>query len=243
MMVISKIIPAGFILLFFCSPVLAWVHAAPNEVIFFTDADFQGESLTLRLQPGIRHRLRPGLGEMDRKISSILVGDNVKVFVFTNPDFRGAVREYVYTIPAHMPDDDQISSLIVCPKDEPPQGVLFIQKRLSEVKNLPKSSWNYITGQGMFFPLPESDQETAAKFLDLSGDGGKSARYVYVSPTVELTLFAGPQLTGRSLTLPGSNSGQQTVFDLTSYGFYDLKKSPPGAVTSLIVTSRGSGKK
>jgi hypothetical protein len=157
-------IQAVLILLFFCSHALAWMPAAPNEAIFFADADFQGASLTLRLQPGIRHRLMPGLGELDKKISSIVVGDKVKVFVFTNLNFGGAVREYVYTVAANMPDDDQISSLIVCPREEPPQGVLFIQKRLREIKNLPKSSWHYITGKGIFFPLPESDKETTAKF-------------------------------------------------------------------------------
>lgn len=236
-------IQVGLIILFFSTYSFAWVPAAPNEAIFFADANFQGESLTLRLQPGIRHRLMPGLGGLDKKISSIIVGDTVKVLVFTNWDFEGAVREYVYTIAANLPDDDQISSLIVCPKEEPPQGVLFIQKRLSELKNLPQRSWNYITGKGIFFPLPESEKEPQAKFPRMAGDWDGRARYVYISPAVEVELFDGPEFTGRSLSLPVPGSGQQTVFDLSSFGFSDPKKSPPTAISSLVVRTRGINKK
>lgn len=240
---IRKSIQVWFIILIFNTYAFAWVPATPTEAIFFEDADFKGASLTVRLQPGIRHRLLPDLGGLDKKISSIIVGDTVKVLAFTNKDFGGAVREYVYTIAANLPDEDRISSIILCPREEPPQGVLFIQKRLSEVKTLPQRSWNYITGQGIFFPLPEAETELQAKFPRLAGNWDGRARYVYVSPAVALDLFEGPEFSGRSLSLPSPDSGRQTVFDLSSLNLSDPKKSPPTGISSIVVKTRGSSKK
>jgi hypothetical protein len=243
MMLLKMIMQTGLIIVLAGSPALGWVPAAPDEAIFFEDANFTGESLALRLQPGIRHRLMPGLGGMDKKISSIIVGEKVKVLAFTNPDFGGGVREYVYTIAENMPDDDQIASLIVCPTEEPPQGVLFIQKRISEVKTPSQRPWHYITGKGIFFPLPESERESEAKFPRLAGDWNNKVRYIYVAPAVEADLFENPEFSGRPLSLPGPEAGQQTVFDLNTFGFYNPKKSPPGVISSLIVRTRGSSKK
>ena len=129
MMMLKKIIPVWLIMLLCSSQTLAWVPAAPDEAIFFEDANFKGASLALQLQPGVRHRLMPGLEGLNKKISSMLVGKNVKVLVFTNPDYEGAVREYRYTIAEHMPDDDQIASLIVCPqRGTAPRGIIYSEK-------------------------------------------------------------------------------------------------------------------
>lgn len=142
-----------------------------------------------------------------------------------------------------MPDDDQISSLIICPKEAPPQGVLFIHKRISEVKAPSRRQWNYITGKGSYFPLPESVKESEARFPQLGSDWNDKVRYVYVAPTAEVELFEDPGFGGRSLSLPYPKSGQETFFDLSSFGFYDLKKSPPGFISSLMVRTRESSKK
>jgi hypothetical protein len=180
----------------------------------------------------------PRLGGLDKKISSLFVGDNVKILAFTEPDFRGGVREYRNTIAEAMPDDDQISSLIVGPRGVPPHGVLFIHKRLSAVKAPAHGAWHYITGKGSFFPLPESERESDARFPQVPAEWDDRVRYVYVSPTVAVELFADPGLQGRSLSLPPPDRGQETVFDLRAFGFYDPKKSPPGIVSSLIVRTR-----
>jgi hypothetical protein len=227
------IIHAGIILLLFSARALAWTNAAPNEAIFFDDPNFQGPSLVVRLEPGMRQALKPVLGALDKKISSMVIGENVKVLVFTNPAFRGAVRMYDYTIAEKMPDDDHISSIIVCPKEISPQGVLFIQKRISEIKTSAKRPWHYITGKGVFFPMPESARESEAKFPLVAPDWDK-VRYVYVAPGVEATLFSNPNFSGKSLSLPCADCGPQTVYDLQSFGFYDAGKSP-GGVSSLSV--------
>ena len=233
MIMTRMIIHVGIILLLFSSQALAWTNAAPNEAIFFDDPQFQGPSLTVRVEPGMRQALKPALGALDNKISSLIVGENVKVLVFTDPAFRGAVRMYDYTIADHMPDNDQISSLLVCPKEVSPQGVLFIQKRISEIKTSSKRPWHYITGKGIFFPLPESARESEAKFPLVAPDWDK-VRYVYVAPGVEAEFFSDPDFKGRSLSLPCADCGPQTVFDLQSFGFYDARK-PLGVISSLSV--------
>jgi hypothetical protein len=228
---------AGLMLLLFISSALARIEAAPNEAIFFDFPDFQGPSLVVRLEPGMRQALKPALGAMDNKISSIIMGENVKALVFTDPDFRGAVRLYDYTIAEGMPDNDQISSLIVCPKEETAQGVLLIQKRVGEIKTSTARPWHYITGKGIFFPLPESKQESEARFPVVAKDWIK-VRYVSIAPAVQADLFSSPDYQGRLLSLPEPNSGRQGVFDLGQYGFYDPKKSPPGGVSSLVVRTK-----
>jgi hypothetical protein len=238
MVTIGTIFQTALTLLFLSSQALAWVQAAPNEAIFFEDTNFRGASLTLRLEPGKRHILLSHLKGLDKKISSLIVGDNVKVLAFTEPEFRGGAMEYRYTIAKAMPDDDQISSLIVGPKGAPPCGVLFIHKRLSEVKAPARRAWHYITGKGSFFPLPESERELDARFPQVPAEWDDRVRYVYVSPIVAVELFEDPGLHGRSLTLPPPDGGQGAVFDLRALGFYDPKKTPAGVISSLIVRTR-----
>lgn len=216
----------------------AWETAAPEEAVFFADANFQGASLKLSLQPGSRHRLLPTLEDLDKKISSLRLGENVKAIAFTQPHFGGAARVYLYTMAEEMPDDDQIASLIVCPKNEPPQGVLFIQKRLSEVKAPAPRQWHYLTGRGVFFPLPESKQEVEAGFAQVGPEWNDQVRFVYVAPGVETELFVDPEFKGSSLSLPPPVKGTQTVFDLSQYGFYNPKKKPAGVISSLKVKAR-----
>jgi len=239
MISMRMILQAGLIILLFYSKALAWTNAAPNEAIFFDEPDFQGPSLTVRLEPGMRQVLKPELGELGKKISSLIVGEKVKVLVFTAVGFRGAVRMYPYTIAENMPDNDQISSLIVCSKEDPPQGVLFIQKRLSEIKTSSARPWHYITGQGIFFPLPESARETESAY-PLVSPGSDKVRYVYVSPGAEAKLFTESEFKGKSLSLPSPNSGPQTVFDLSTFGFFDVSKSPSGVISSVKVVAQAT---
>jgi hypothetical protein len=233
----KKFILSGLILIFSSSLALAWTDTAKNEAVFFDGADFQGSSLTVRLEPGMRQMLKPALGEMDKKISSIVLGENVKALVFTEAGFRGAVRLYLHTIAEHMPDNDQISSLILCSKEDPPQGVLFIRKRISETKISTPRPWHYITGQGIFFPLPESAREKESAYALVSPDWDK-VRYVYVSPGVEAKLFSDPEFKGKSLALPCSDCGPQTVFDLSTFGFFNPKQSTSGVVSSVVVRAK-----
>jgi hypothetical protein len=144
---------------------------------------------------------------------------------------------YSYSIAADMPDNDQISSLIVCSREDPPQGVLFIRKRLSEVKTPSARPWHYITGQGIFFPLPESEKEIESAYPLVPPDWQK-VRYVYVSPGVEANLFTDPEFNGGSLSLPCPDCGRQTVFDLSAFGFFDVKKSPTGIISSIKIKAQ-----
>jgi hypothetical protein len=232
-----RIIAAGLILILSSSLALAWTDVAPNEAVFFDNPDFHGPSLTVRLEPGMRQVLKPELGGLDKKFSSIILGENVKVLVFTGAGFRGAIRLYMHTIPEHMPDNDQISSLILCSKEDPPQGVLFIQKRLSETKTSSPRPWHYITGQGIFFPLPETAKEKESAYSLVSPDWHK-VRYVYVSPGVEAKLFTDPEFKGRSLVLPCADCGPQGVFDLNRFGFLNAKESASGGISSLVVRAK-----
>lgn len=240
MTMLRRIISAGLLLLLAAAPAMAAVSAAPDEAIFFADPNYRGKSLSVRLEPGVRHKLLPHLGGLAKDISSMIIGKNVKVMVFTSPDFGGAVREYRQSIAEGMPDDDQISSLLVCPEESVPQGVLLIQKRIGEVKKTSRRAWSYITGEGRFFPLPEAATESESRFPQLTADWCDQVRFVYVAPGVETELFADPEFGGRSLTLPGPEADHRSFFDLTSLGFYDPKKKPPGVISSLLVRARSS---
>lgn len=235
---VKLFLQSGLLVLACSSPTWGWTPAAPHEAIFFADPKFKGESLIVRLEPGRRHRLYPELGSLHKEISSILVGEKVKVYVFTKTGFGGAVRIYLDTIAENMPDDDAIASLLVCPRDGPPQGVLGIRKRISEVKSPASRPWHYITGQGIFFPLPESRQETEARFPALADGWGPTLRYLYVSPGLEATVFKGQDFTGESISLPPPGDRSKTFFDLEVLGFYDPKRSPPGSLGSLILQAR-----
>ena len=238
MIMTRMVISAAIMVLFFSLPAPArTLEAAPNEAIFFDAPEFHGPSLTVRLEPGMRQALKPVLGALDNKISSMVVGENVKVLVFTDPTFRGAVRMYDYTIADNMPDNDDISSIIVGPKEVSPQGVLFIQKRTSEIKTSAKRPWHYITGKGIFFPLPESAGESEAAFPGVTADWGK-ARHVSVAPGVGAELYRQPDFKGKSLSLPCADCGQQTVFDLQTFGFFEAGKST-GGISSLRVRALG----
>mgnify|MGYP005855106815 CR=1 FL=1 len=239
---VKILLTAGLLILALGSPTWSWKSAGPQEAIFFADPKFKGESLTVRLEPGLRHRLFPVLGNLDKKISSILMGENVKVFVFTKSGLTGAMREYTYTVAENMPDDDQIGSLLVCHRDEPPQGVLGIRKRISEVKSPASRPWHYITGQGIFFPLPEAGQESETRFPRLPEGWGTNLRYLHVPLGVEVTIWKGHDFSGERFSLPPSGQETRTFFDLEELGFYHPKKSPPGNLASLIVRARSSPK-
>ncbi len=55
---------------------------APSEVNVFERVNFIGQSLSFKLEPGIRHKLVWNLDDLNDKISSILVGSDVNVKVF-----------------------------------------------------------------------------------------------------------------------------------------------------------------
>lgn len=58
---------------------------APNEVRVFRHPDFMGDSATYFLEDGMRHKLINFLGDLDNSISSILIGSDVAVMVFSEP--------------------------------------------------------------------------------------------------------------------------------------------------------------
>lgn|GEM_PF-5270917 len=222
-------------------PAWAWAETAANEVVVFEDPNYQGMSMSLRLEPGMRHRLVPTLGKLDDKISSMAIGRDVKVMVCTDPHFSGAIRDYRFDVAKDMPDDDMISSLIVSRKGTPPQGVLVIHKRTTEVKSLSSSQLHYITGNGIFFPLPERLAATEARFPRLGADWNDKVRYVSVSPGVEVELCEDADFGGRCVSLPAASEPQKSFFDLSQYGFCDPHRSPPGITSSLKVRSREAG--
>lgn len=193
----------------------------PYEVIVYENADFVGDFLRFKLEPGMRQKLVPVLpGVWNDRISSFRVGEKVAVKLFEHADFGYG---YVFTESTKVFDrckdkganldvghlNDAISSLIVFPKEiKEPLGVYLWNER--SYVWFPGSTQN----NGRFFPLPERLADTEARYgnlgsLDDDSNGFQLSHDHRGMPEfgkIEATFYADPNFGGRQLTIPGPDN-------------------------------------
>ncbi len=224
----------------FTAPILAQ-GIAPNEVKVFEHDDFVGQSLSFSLEPGMRHKLVWSLGDMDDRISSILVGANVEVMVFNHGNFADTWTTFTankYSIGKQdsIYDDDidwndTISSLIVYPKQEKD----FVMNIPSDVYGVFMSNEGNLfrSSKIRFFPMPEQTSVTEAKFASFGEDMNDVFDTVLLHKKIEVTLFEDVDFKGKSLYLPGGYlESDKHLFELDDYEFDDIS-------SSLVVGLRG----
>jgi hypothetical protein len=206
----------------------------PNQVIIFEHNDFVGKSVSFTLESGMRQKLVPKLLNFNDKVSSILVGKNVKVWVYEHVDFKGkstfrtastkqlSKHKWVYiasnaTVSDHEEINDKISSMIIFPQHRiRPVGVdLEGNDRLQ------------------FFPLAENKTEDKAEFPDLTDYMNDKAETLLLRGNVAVTVYEHNDFKGASLKFPGAGPSQ----DKSNYGLgtYQFKNK----VSSLIVQGLG----
>jgi len=216
----------------------------PYEVVLCEHVDYVGECRHFEVEPWMRHRLVPTLGDFNDKASSIRVGAKVTVRFFQHADYQGADRTATADVPNladwkytsnpalfFKQDDfnDKVSSLIVIRKDHPESGGgLDVGSRIN------------LDGQAEegFFPLPERASENEARYPTVPSATNDEADCVGLVHGVEADLFEHAGFKGKRIPLPGvkkasggANPGCHAAgftFDLSDYGM-DEK------VSSIIV--------
>ncbi len=241
----------GILALMPASPAYAQ-QPLPNEVIVYEDIDYTGAHISWKLEPGMRQKLVPYVGEdLDNKVSSIRVGSDVGVAVFQDASYGGgfACFEMTQTASQEPADfefegfDNMISSLIIFAKPmKGPQGV-FLGASIS----------NLLFGGGLkgrFFPLPELMNQASAKypvlgpewdnFFDFGtfdlGTFNPALKPADYGGYVEVVLYDQYSFGGKSITLPwkdsgglfplfGLPSGEEGIFELANYDFAAIASS------------------
>jgi Beta/Gamma crystallin len=209
----------------------------PNEVILYEHANFVGSYLRYKLEPGMRQLLVPVIPEsMNDKISSIQVGSEVGVMVFEHAGFRdqgisGILYNYkplflafndTQKVLLDNTANDSISSLIVFQKGQEVTGAMLYD-----------NAWDQTYTQ--FFPLPELENETEAKYSGL-GPMNDDANEVVLFPRdqkspgygkVRVTMYEHPDFAGRWITLPGADGSipPKGIFTMNTYQFDDTASS------------------
>ncbi|MCJ7444931.1 MAG: hypothetical protein MUO26_10445 [Methanotrichaceae archaeon] len=210
---------------------------APNEVIVWVDAGFHGDSYSMTLEPGMRHRLVHGFpGWLNDAISSIEVGSNVKAAVYRRSYFSGNSRVFGDSV-SYAGDywNDAISSIVIFPKEQAdPSGVI-----------LSDTAFNTITGYepvSEFFPLPENLNDKEALYPILFDDINNNAEYVLIQgDNIEAELFKDINFEprDRSLMLPKPNvCSINAEGEFNEYKFFRLSGcilNLEGEATSLKV--------
>ncbi len=205
----------------------------PNQVIIFEHNDFVGKSKPFTLEPGMRHKLVPKLGNFNDKVSSILVGKNVKVWVYKHADFKGITtyiaasakklskHNWIFiaknaTVILEEDINDKVSSMIIFPRHRiHPVGI-------------------NLSGKGtQFFPLPENKTEDKAMFPDLTDYMNDKADELDLYGNVVVTVYKHNDFKEPSLKFPGAGPSQ----DKSHYylGTYQFKNK----ISSLIVQGVG----
>ena len=187
---------------------------APNEVILWQHSNFQGHSLSWKLEDGMRHHLVTALaGWSNDMVSSIEVGANVRVAVYRHTNFRGpssVVSETVDSLGSYW--NDEISSLIVFPRSlDAPRGVV-----LSEVGFNTYTSYEPAI---QFFPLPESIRDTEAAYPSL-GDymNDKATHLLLQGDHLEVDVFEHSNYGGTwSLRFPIEYCWEQSLYEWQGY--------------------------
>lgn len=210
----------------------------PNQVIIFEHNDFVGKSMSFTLEPGMRHKLVRNLGNLNDKVSSMLVGENVKVRVSKHVDFKGHHTTITDSSKQLSKDswfkggnwasrediNDKISSMIIFPQNRNfgPAGVL-IRNKTSDIY---EDRWQLC-------PLPELKTEDIAKFPDLTDYMNDKTDFITLYGNVVVTVYEHNNFKGASLKFPGEGPSQdKSYYKLETYQFKDK-------ISSLIVQGVG----
>jgi len=215
----------------------------PFSVVLCEHVDFVGTCSTFKVEPWMRHKLVPNLGDFNDMASSIRVGSKVSVKIFQHANYQGGDRiikadlsdlgtiDYLSnaTFRTRTSFNDKVSSLIVIPEGRPQAGGgLEIGSRIN------------LDGQpeGGFFPLPESASENVAEYPVIGDYVNDEADCVGLEHGVTADLYEHSHFKGQNLRLPGMAKGggkpdtgcyvRGQGFDLGDYGMSEK-------VSSLIV--------
>ena len=191
-----------------------------REVIAWEHSGLSGAHIAWTLEPGMRHRLIPGIPEwFNDEISSFQVGTEVRVVAYRHSAFAGP--RIVYSSDTEALGsywNDEISSLIVFPGTQDyPLGAL-----------LSDTAFNTVTGYEptmQFFPLPESMAESEALYPSLGDYMNDEVQYVMVQGlALEVTLYEDADFEGwPDLTLPTSTlCSPVATFDHDGFPYYRL---------------------
>ena len=235
---------AGFILLAVCGMVLNAQDVAPNEVKVFEHVNYIGSSASYKIEDGMRHKLVSFLGDLDMKISSMLIGSEVVVMPFTETNFNngyrmlGLIHDGSGLDLRKLPDkyNDSIRSLVVFRKSD------------FEVHGTYKDPWgaymrssfgNYMNG---FIPLPEQQKDIEVRLGYLSQWNKTPYVTVSIYDQLEITLFDQLKFQGNPLYLPGAAPDKLARdSDLPNFLIFPLEEYEfEGKQSSLILRIRGA---
>lgn len=215
---------------------VAVLGIGPREVIAWEHSGFSGAHMSWTLEPGMEHRLVPGIPEwFNDEISSFQVGSEVRVAAYRHGAFAGPC--IVYPSDAERLSgywNDEISSLIVFPGTRDyPSGVV-----------LSDTAFNTVTGyepERQFFPVPESLDQSEALYPSLGDSMNDEAQYVLVQGSnLEVELYEDADFGGwPTLTLPTSvDCSPETSYEYNGFPYYKLHGCTgdmDGRVSSLKV--------
>jgi hypothetical protein len=230
----------AFLLLLIAIPAFGQ-DVGPNQVIIFEHNDFVGKSVSFTLEPGMRQKLVPKLLNFNDKVSSILVGKNVKVMVFKHVDFKGKYRVFrtVNRLSEFKEFDalfqqgdmnDWISSMIIFPSTRYTPAGVVLEHDTWDWGDRTKIGDNF---RAQYFPLSENKTEDKAKFSDLTDYMNDQAEYIRLNGNVVVTVYEHNDFKGSSLKFPGEGPSQdKSYYKLETYQFKDK-------ISSLIVQGVG----
>ncbi len=192
----------------------------PNEVIVYEHAEFAGAHRSWKLEPGMRQKLVPYVGnDVNDRISAIQVGSDVGVAVFHDADFCGAYYFFDSSQSAISESEmfsqgfnDVVSSLIIYPKGTPgPLGVFL------------SAPWKAVR----FFPLPEEMNQVSSKYPSVGDEWNDLFEHAFIVPDPTLSTYGGhveavlyelANFGGKCITIPGPAGGKNT-FNLADFQF------------------------
>ena len=210
----------------------------PWEIIVYEHPNYVGQSVSYRLEPGMRQRLVP-IVEPRGQVSSFLLGTKVAVellpfpnFIASEGDLKLSARFAYWSYPELDAFNDRDISLILFPRAKPfespggygpigygeygPIGVTLSDERAS-------GEW-HVT----FFPAPEWEWEREYAVPELGyADLDKNVNRVYIgrSRSVQVTLYEQRSFQGASITFPGAVPMDAFSDNLGKYGWSDRAAS------------------
>jgi hypothetical protein len=220
----------------------------PWDVVLYEHPNYLGTWVRYAIQPGMRQRLVPQIAPvLEDKVSSIQVGDKVGVMIFEHRLYGAGESEGSQQFESSVPSlgtntyplNDKASSLIVYPRAAAvPCGAILRDIRSDA------------TGKHAFFPLPEWEASTEARYGSLGQvdmDDDANSAYAMCGKSwenrLQLILYSEPGFGGRTLTLPGPTGWQGWVDDSRSnLGAVDFSDAASSLVVRWTGTPAGLGR-